>query len=82
MAAVRRPASGLFHGLAGIVIGFPLLIEASTRFGALSAPGAAALLAGLAVVILIVSWHRRLQALAVVTAFAGSLTAVAAAIPI
>jgi len=35
-AAVRRPASGLFHGLASLVIACPLLLEASTRFGVLS----------------------------------------------
>lgn len=80
LAAIRRPASGFFHGLAGIVIGFPLLIEGATRFGALSATSAAALLLGLAVAILIVSWHRRLQSLAAVTAFAASLTAVVGAI--
>ncbi len=74
-AAVRRPASGFFHGLTGIAIGFPLLIEAATRFGAMPATGAAALLAGMTVAILVVSWHRRLQALAAVTALAASVTA-------
>jgi hypothetical protein len=71
-AAPRRPASGLFHGLAGLVIGLPLLLEASTRFGVLSARAAATLLVALAAITLVVSWHRRLHGLAALAAIAGS----------
>ena len=80
VAGVRRPRSGLFHGLAGIVIGFPLLVEATIRFEALSAAGAAALLVALALAMLAVSWHRNLQVLATLTAAAAALTSLAGAV--
>ena len=80
IAGVRRPRSGLFHGLTGIVIGFPLLIEATIRFEALSAPGAAALLVVLALAMLAVSWHRNLQLLATLTASAAALTSLTGAL--
>lgn len=65
-AAVQRPASGLFHGLAGLIIGVALLWEASTRFGFLSAGWSGTVLGLLTLVALSVAWHRRLQGLALI----------------
>jgi hypothetical protein len=79
-AAVRRPASGLFHGLASLVIACPLLLEASTRFGVLTPPAAATLLVLVSALALGVAWHRRLQSLAIMAAVAGSITALVMAI--
>jgi hypothetical protein len=79
-AAVRRPASGLFHGLASLVIACPLLLEASTRFGVLSPASAAALLVLVTALALGVAWHRRLQSLAIMATVAGSITALVLAI--
>lgn len=43
--SVTRPLSGLFHGLAAVVISLPLLWEASAHFGLLSPAASAATLA-------------------------------------
>ena len=43
-AGVTRPLSGLFHGLAAVVISLPLLWEASAHFRLLSPPASAAML--------------------------------------
>ena len=74
-ASVTRPLSGLFHGLAAVVISLPLLWEASAHFRLLSPATSAALLliTGLA---LGVAWHRHLQSLAGV-AVMGSIVATA-----
>jgi hypothetical protein len=78
-AAIRRPVSGLFFGLAGIMLGAALIWEASTRF-TLLAPGPSAAVLGLfAVAALVVAWHRQLESLAVVVTVAGGVTAMALA---
>ncbi len=63
-AGARRPLSGAFHGLAGAVIGLPLLWEASTRFHLLVGTTSAAALGAIAALALAVAWHRRLPVLA------------------
>jgi len=79
-ASLRRPVNGLFHGLAGILIGLPLLWEASVRFQ-LMAPGTSALAVGsLTAIALAVAWHRRLQSLAGVATVGAASTAVVLAI--
>src|SRR4029453_18949926 len=71
-AGVTRPLSGLFHGLAAVVISLPLLWEASAHFELLSPETSAALLRlipGLA-------WQRHRQRLAGL-AVVGSIVATA-----
>jgi hypothetical protein len=75
-AGVTRPLSGLFHGLAAVVISLPLLWEASTHFKLLSPETSAALLLLIAGLALGVAWHRHLQSLAGV-AVVGSIVATA-----
>lgn len=61
---LRRPISGLFHGVAGVLIGLPLLWEASMRFHLVFPAMSALALACLTALALAVAWHRDLQALA------------------
>ena len=75
-AGVTRSLSGLFHGLAAVVISLPLLWEASTHFKLLSPETSAALLLLIAGLALGVAWHRHLQSLAGV-AVVGSIVATA-----
>jgi hypothetical protein len=64
-AAARRllPSAG-FHGAAAVAIGFPLLVEATARFGLLPTWLAAGLLTAFTAVALAVAAHRRFQTLA------------------
>jgi hypothetical protein len=75
-AGITRPLSGLFHGLAAVVISLPLLWEASAHFKLLSPPASAAMLMVIAGLALGVAWHRHLQSLAGV-AVIGSIAATA-----
>jgi hypothetical protein len=79
-AGATRPLSGLFHGLAGVIIGLPLLWEASTRFHLLVPNTSAAALAVMTAGALGVAWHRRLQGLAGVATVGVVITAAALAI--
>ena len=72
-------ASAAFHGASAVLIGFPLLYEATTRFALLSPFASAALLAVLTAVALGVAGLRQLVALAWLVALAGMPTAVALA---
>ncbi len=76
-ASVTRPLSGLFHGLAAVVISLPLLWEASVYFKLLTPTASAATLALITGLALAVAWHRHLQSLAGV-AVIGSIAAAAA----
>ncbi len=58
----RWTAAG--HGLAAVLVGVPLLWEATTRFRVLTPAGGAVVLALLVTVLLAVAWRRRLQTLA------------------
>jgi hypothetical protein len=78
-ASRSRPISGLFHGLAGVLIGFPLLWEASMRFHLLPASVAALALAMLTLFGLGVAWHRRIPMLAGLTTAAAVITSLALA---
>jgi hypothetical protein len=71
--------SAAFHGSSAVIIGYPLLYEAVTRFHLLSGPAAAALLAALTAVALAVAARRDLRGLAWPVAVAGIPTAVALA---
>ena len=76
-ASAHRPLSGSFHGLAAVLIAFPLVWEASTQFGLFSPAFSAAALTALAGLALSVAWHRNLQGLAGIVVI-GTLGAAAA----
>ena len=59
-----RKLSGGFHGLTAVLIGMPLLLEASTRFRFLSPEVGAVALTVLTLLTLSVAWHGRLQSVA------------------
>ncbi|HEY3356540.1 MAG TPA: hypothetical protein VGQ83_25035, partial [Polyangia bacterium] len=59
-----RTLDATFHGAATAVVGFPLLWEASVRFGVLGPGAGAAILAVLGLGTLAVAWAHRLVALA------------------
>lgn len=70
-----------FHGLVSTIIAFPLLVEATVRFGVLSPPQTAAVLALLVAALLYVSVRQRVQWIAwmaVVGAIATSIALVGA----
>ena len=69
--------SALFHGVATILIGLPIVWEAAGRFGFLSPMQGAAAMAAVLALALTVAWHRRLQALAAVTVFGAVATSLA-----
>src|SRR5688572_28114186 len=69
-----RKLSGGFHGLTAVLIGMPLLLEASTRFRFLSPEVGAVALTVLTLLTLSVAWHGRLQSVAGV-AVVGSIGA-------
>jgi hypothetical protein len=69
--------SAAFHALATATVAFPLLVEATTRFEALSGAGGALGLAVLTVGLLLVAWRQRLRAVAWITIVAALPTSVA-----
>jgi hypothetical protein len=71
-----RPSAGL-HGVAAMMIGFPLLVEAATRFALLTPPLAAAVLTALCGVALGVAARRRNEPLAVFITLGALPTAIA-----
>ena len=72
-----QPWSAAFHGIAAILIGFPLVFEAATRFRLLSPGGAAAVLTAFTAVALGVAVLRRLQILAWLVEIGGIFAALA-----
>ena len=76
-ASVTRPLSGLFHGLAAVVISLPLLWKASAHFRLFTPAASAGTLALITGLALGVAWHRHLQSLAGI-AVIGSIAAAAA----
>lgn len=74
-AAPGQRLSAAFHGVTGVLIGVPLITEATTRFALMTPWSSAASLAGLATLALYVAWRRDLQVLAA----AGTLATLAAA---
>jgi hypothetical protein len=72
--APYRPLSATFFGTCTVLAGFPLLWEATTRFGLLTPREGAAALAGMAALVLVTAWRQRLHALAWIAAMgAGAL---------
>jgi hypothetical protein len=79
-AGAARPWSAGFHGLAAVLVAFPLLFETVTRFRLLSPALALTALGGFTGVALAVAARRRLEALAWIVSLGGAATAVALAI--
>ena len=75
-AAANRITLAL-EGLTASAIAAPLLWEATTRFHAIAPSGAAAALACFIILGQIVAWKHGHSAIAAITAFAGSITAIA-----
>lgn len=69
--------SAAFHGASAVLIGFPLLYEATARFRLLPPAGASALLAAFTAGALAVAARRRMQGIAWLVALGGIATAVA-----
>jgi hypothetical protein len=67
-----RSLTRAFHGLAALLVGLPLLWEASARFQVLGAPASATALCGVSALGLAVAAHRRLWGLAL-TATVGTI---------
>ncbi len=76
-AKAGRGASAAFHGAAAVMIGFPLLFEAVTKFRILSPLLAAVALAGFTGVALAVAAWRRFEVLAWLVGLGGVFTALA-----
>ncbi|HEU5193632.1 MAG TPA: hypothetical protein VFW70_02740, partial [Methylomirabilota bacterium] len=76
-AGNTQPWSAAFHGAAAIVIGFPLLLEATARLGLLGPVTASAALTLLTGVALVIAARRKLRALAWLVELGGVLTAIA-----
>lgn len=74
-AAKGRPLGALFHGIAAVAIGLPLLWEASTRFAFLGAPASAVAVGAFTALALAVAWRRALQPLAGMTSLAAIIAA-------
>jgi len=62
--ARRQVPSAMFHALAAAIVAFPLLIEATTRFKALTDVTSAFALAVLTAGLLFVAWRQRLRTVA------------------
>jgi hypothetical protein len=78
-AGAGRAASALFHGMTALAIGFPLIWEASARFGFFGAGAGASLLGLLSGLALLVAWRRSLESLAAVATLGGIVSAIALA---
>lgn len=72
-----QPMSAGFHGVSAVLIGFPLVFEAATRFHLLPPAAATALLALLTAVALVVAAWRALPGVAWAIGLGGAATAVA-----
>lgn len=61
-SAVTRPVSAQFHGVTAVIIGWPIILEATTRFQLLRPGWAALLLAVMTAIAWVVAAPRRLDA--------------------
>jgi hypothetical protein len=67
VGARRQLPSAVFHALAAAIVGFPLLVEATTRFKVLTGTTSAIAVAVLTTGLLLVAWRQRLRAVAWIT---------------
>jgi hypothetical protein len=68
-------ASAVFHGLAALLVGLPLIGEATVRFQTFSPIASAGVLSAFSLAALGIAWHRRLRALAGMAAMGAVITA-------
>lgn len=68
-SAITRPTSAQFHGVTAVVIGWPIILEAATRFGLVGPVGATLLLAGMTAIAWLVAAPRQLDAVLGAAAF-------------
>ncbi|HVS01869.1 MAG TPA: hypothetical protein VMT16_03790 [Thermoanaerobaculia bacterium] len=73
-----RPRSALAHGVAAVLLGFPLVLETTVHFRLLPPAGGAALLAVYLLLLLALCWRRGLRALAWLAVLGGLVTSLAA----
>jgi hypothetical protein len=66
--AGAKVPSAVFHGVGAAAVAFPVVLEATTRFGVLTGTGGAIALTVMTAGLLAVSWRRRIQSLAWVAA--------------
>lgn len=78
--ALGRSADAGFHGLTGAIIGYPLIAEATVRFGLFSPVVSAGVLGLFTTALLVVAWRQRERTLAWIATLA-SLATVAALVP-
>jgi hypothetical protein len=76
-AAGDARTSAMFHGIAAAIIAYPLVWEATVRFGFLSPLAGAGALAAITMLALFVAWHRKLRRLAWVFTVGSAVTALA-----
>lgn len=78
-AAAKHPTSAQFHGVTAVLIGWPIIWEAATRFGLLGPGAAALLLAAMTTAAWIVATRGRLDAVLGAAAFGTVIAAMAIA---
>lgn len=76
-APQRQKLTAAFYGAATALIAFPILWEATVRFGLLTAPLAVLAMVGITSLGVAVAWTRRLEGLAWIVVVAGLLAAMA-----
>ena len=77
-ARVTGPSS-FFHGIASLLVGLPLILEAALKFRVFSAATSAAVLAAIAAAALAVAWRSRQRAFAMMASLGALATAFALA---
>ncbi len=77
-----RKVDASFHGVAAILVAFPIVWEGSTRFSVLGPFLGSALLAAFALAILFVTWRRGLRTLAFLAAMTAAVTSVSLVIAV
>lgn len=66
----QQTLNAVFHALAAVMVAFPLLVEATTRFEVLTGAGSALGIVALTAALLFVAWRRRMRAIAWITVVA------------
>lgn len=77
--AAKQPLSAQFHGVTAVLIGWPIIWEAATRFGMLRPGAAALLLAAMTAIAWTIAARGRLDAVLGAAAFGTVVTALATA---
>lgn len=73
----RQTPAAVFHALACVMVAFPLLVEATTRFKVLNVTASVVVVAVLTAVMLLVAWRRHLRAVSWIVVLAALPTSFA-----